>query len=207
LLARHRQEVVISDEPETYTDDQLRGVFLKNGLIYEHSEASFNYTTYDVRRETDRINLKFDHRDVMMHANDGPNEDGSRRHPFWYAHVLGIYHANVYFDRATAPKRIDFLFVRWFGQDPEWTSGPATRRLDRIGFVPEHDLSGAFGFLDPVRVIRACHLIPAFSLGKTTRLLGRSKFREAGGLDWINYYVSRCVATLLLLSALGLSCC
>jgi hypothetical protein len=193
LLARHRGEVIISDEP-TYTEDQLRGVYLKNGLIYTHSLSSFDYTTYDVRRETDRVNIKNDHRDVMMHANDGTSEDGSRRHPFWYARVLGIFHADIYFDQATKPKRVDFLFVRWFGSDPEWEGGPAGRRLDRIGFVPENDPSGAFGFLNPARVIRACHLIPAFSLGKTTTLLGRSKFRDAEGLDWVNYYVSRCVS-------------
>ena len=77
------------------------------------------------------------------------------RHPFWYARVLGIYHANCYFglNSSTQPDRMEFLFVRWFGRDPDWQGGPGTCRLDQIGWVPEDDPSGAFGFLDPARVI------------------------------------------------------
>ncbi|KAF8256632.1 hypothetical protein EI94DRAFT_1821442 [Lactarius quietus] len=82
----------------------------------------------------------------------------------------------------TRPERVEFFF-----------GGPGTCRLDRIGWVPESDPSGAFGFLDPARVIRACHLIPAFSYGKTTSLLSASQARDFLTADWVNYYVSRFV--------------
>lgn len=62
--------------------------------------------------------------------------------------------------------------------DPAWVGGPRTLRLDRIGFVPQGDQSGTFGFLDPARVTRACHLIPAFDLGQTSKLLRLSRFRD-----------------------------
>jgi len=128
-------------------------------------------------------------------------DDAQSQHPFWYARVLGIYHANVYFGECfrSHPERIEFLFVRWFGHDPDCAGGPAAHRLDRIGWVPEHDASGAFGFLDPACVLRACHLIPAFAEGKTTRLLGPSRMRDSQSGDWVNYYVSRSV-----LAGLGL---
>jgi hypothetical protein len=119
------------------------------------------------------------------------------RHPFWYARVLGIYHANVFFgpDFNAQPERVEFFFVWWFGRDPDWQGGPGTCRLDRIGWVPENDPSGTFGFLDPARVIRACHLIPAFCYGKMTHLLSASQARDSLTGDWVNHYVSRYVLT------------
>ncbi|RDB17802.1 hypothetical protein Hypma_000674 [Hypsizygus marmoreus] len=59
----------------------------------------------------------------------------------------------------------------------EWRGGPATLRLDRVGFVPGDD-PDAFSFIDPALVIRACHLVPAFSLGRTFRLLRPSVARD-----------------------------
>ena len=119
------------------------------------------------------------------------------QHPFWYARVIGIYHANVFFERKSRechPEPVDFLFVRWLGCDPDWKGGPATLRLDRIGWVPENDPSGAFGFVDPARVVRACHLIPAFAHGRTTRLVRFSQTWDTLSGDWCNYYVSRSVS-------------
>jgi hypothetical protein len=53
-------------------------------------------------------------------------------HPFWYARVLGIYHANVFFgpNFSSQPERMEFFFVRWFGRDPDWQGGPSTCKLD-----------------------------------------------------------------------------
>ncbi|KZV69074.1 hypothetical protein PENSPDRAFT_735574 [Peniophora sp. CONT] len=192
LLARQQNAVIVSDEPD-YTEGELRGVILRHDQIYRHATATFNYHTYDVRRDQDRININNTHRDVMLFANEDSVPDGERRHPFWYARVLGIYHANVFFGPTSKTERVDFLFVRWFGVDPDWAGGPRTLSLDRVGYVPQGDESGAFGFLDPARVIRACHLIPAFHLGKTTSLLHPSRFRDAVDGDWGSYYISRFV--------------
>lgn len=140
-----------------------------------------------MRRTWDLINVNGSRRDVMLQAN----EDDTPSHPFWYARVLGVYHANVYYKGSPVAERIEFLYVRWFGIDPEWSGGAANRRLDRIGFVPNGEGQGAFGFLDPAHVIRPCHLIPAFHLGFTTRLLARSSARDATVGDYINWYVAR----------------
>jgi hypothetical protein len=91
---------------------------------------------------------------------------------------------------------MEFLWVRWFGLDTEWDSGPSRLRLDRIGYVPDDD-PDAFGFLDPDHVLRACHLIPSFAVGRTALLLAPSMARDdsrAG--DWTNYYVNRSVPYL-----------
>ncbi|KAL7281044.1 hypothetical protein ACG7TL_004346 [Trametes sanguinea] len=131
----------------------------------------------------------------------------TERRLFWYAQVLGIYHANIIDLRDglnALPKRMEFLFVRWFGHDPEWLAGWAHRRLEQVGFVPDTD-SEAFGFVNPEDVVRACHLIPAFAEGRTTRLLGWSKIARPSGEsdDWERYYVNRFADRDMLMRYLG----
>ena len=90
------------------------------------------------------------------------------------------------------PKRVEFLFVRWFQVDNAWKGGPSTKRLDRISFTDEQR-GAAFGFLDPDEVIRGVHLIPAFAEGKTDELLpGESIARRAceDDEDWRYFYVN-----------------
>ena len=75
-----------------------------------------NYTTYDVRHDQDVINLR-EHCDIMLLAHKDCDEvlppvsstsasagkrdkgkklaDAPTKHPFWYARVIGIYHAMV----------------------------------------------------------------------------------------------------------------
>ena len=60
------------------------------------------------------------------------NEEGAE--PYWYARVLGIYHANIWAENSAIPgakntRRMDFLWVRWFGEEPDYLSGPHRARL------------------------------------------------------------------------------
>ncbi|EIW80784.1 hypothetical protein CONPUDRAFT_33177, partial [Coniophora puteana RWD-64-598 SS2] len=129
---------------------------------------------------------------------------------FWYARVLGVYHAKVFCGTSVGqkPERFEFLHVRWFGCDPEWTGGPESLQLDRIGYVPfdghNKQASPAFGFVDPGDVLRACHLIPAFAVGKTLDLLPPSSARDSREGDWINYYVMRFVDRDMMMRYLGI---
>ncbi|KAH9854399.1 hypothetical protein C2E23DRAFT_726443 [Lenzites betulinus] len=175
-------------------EDQLRFFHFEHDRIYRHQTMRINYTTYDVRRAQDIIHLGTDHCHVMVLSNEDQPEDSHATH-FWYAKVIGIYHANVFDGRNGAmlpPKRMEFLHVRWFGRDPEWRSGWAAKRLDRIGFVPESD-GGAFEFLDPADVVRGCHLVPAFAEGRTSILLRPSSLSRPPSdnhTDWERYYVN-----------------
>jgi hypothetical protein len=160
--------------------------------IYSAKVLRVNYTTYDVRREQDSINPRTDHRDVMVPSP----EDGPDASPYWYARVLGVFHARVLHTgpaaRNRSIQRMEFLWVRWFGTVPGHKSGFKPGRLPKIGFVPETD-ELAFGFLDPSLVIRACHLIPAFADGTTTDLLNstHTAARLPGETsDWTSFYVS-----------------
>jgi len=150
-----------------------------------------NYTTYDMRRDQDTINPRT-HSDVMVLSP----ETGPNAHRYWYARVLGIFHAQVLHTgpdaRNHSVQHMEFLWVRWFGMEPGYRSGFKAAKLPKIGFVPETDES-AFGFLDPSLVIRSCHIVPAFAAGRTNDLLSTMTPTAARPLnetsDWANFYV------------------
>ncbi|KAF8835999.1 hypothetical protein BDN67DRAFT_911964, partial [Paxillus ammoniavirescens] len=115
-------------------------------------------------------------------------------HPYWYARVLGIYHTDVQLlgMSATDFRSLHFLWVWWLGVAPRHKSGLQAGQLPKIGFVPGSD-TAAFGFLDPNIIIRAAHLIPAFTNGRGVHLLplGKSLGRPGGETDdWANLYVN-----------------
>lgn len=102
-------------------------------------------------------------------------ETGVNASPYWYARVLGVYHTNVWTSHPAVKnggdvRRMDFLWVRWFGEEPGYRYGFREARLPKVGFVESSD-DYAFGFLDPKHVIRGCHLVPAFHGGRTSELL------------------------------------
>ena len=175
---------------ERYSENMRNTVVIEQNRLYLHRVLRINYTTYDLRRDQDTINPATPHRDVMFLSP----ETRSNAHPYWYARVLAIFHINVRrIDAApfTPPERLNVLWIRWFGEDPEWEDGWTSRRLPRVGFVPATD-PDAFGFLDPSTVLRACHLMPTFMEGKTQELLSdpQSIARDEGEHDdWVNYYV------------------
>ncbi|KAG8911394.1 hypothetical protein FRC00_006579 [Tulasnella sp. 408] len=61
------------------------------------------------------------------------------------------------------------------GADPDSRSGLNAKCLERVGYVPDVNGPGAFGFIDPADVIRASHLVPAFHHGTRSDLLSSSQ--------------------------------
>ncbi|KAH6905097.1 hypothetical protein BKA70DRAFT_1431183 [Coprinopsis sp. MPI-PUGE-AT-0042] len=186
-------ELYVLHDPSTLPeeeDPEWRSVDLHRDRIYFLQTMRTKYTTYDVRREQDTLRVKSESNIMVLDTRGGTTS--SQRHPYRYARVLGIFHADVRFlghlrdgrqDYAT--KRIDFLWVRWYHQAMGSTSAPWLKRLE---FEPLNS-PGAFGFLDPVEVIRAVHLIPQLSLKPQPKVhvskwLGKKK-------QWRYYYVNR----------------
>ena len=125
-------------------------------------------------------------------------EVGPNTHPFWYASVIGIFHADVQHtgscSRDFKPHRMEFLWVWWLGVVPARSSGRKQAKLPKVGFVPDSD-EFAFGFLDPALIIRGCHLLPSFVDGKTTDLLAtkgptepEARMKKEGD-DWTYFYI------------------
>ncbi|EGO04255.1 hypothetical protein SERLA73DRAFT_45164, partial [Serpula lacrymans var. lacrymans S7.3] len=107
--------------------------------------------------------------------------------------IMGIFHAQlVHVGNSDSIHEMQFLWVHWFGVINEHPSGLQAGKLPKVGFFPAHDPC-IFGFLDPLEVIRGCHLIPCFAEGRTTELIragslaGRSHGEES---DWSTYYVN-----------------
>ncbi|KAG2048807.1 hypothetical protein BDR06DRAFT_1012728 [Suillus hirtellus] len=170
-----------------FTPEERNSVIIPNDMIYSVQTMQVNYTTYDMRRESDTINPRA-HADIMVLSGETtPN------HPYWYARVLGIYHTETWLNDGGRPvkQHLEFLWVRWLAPLRNHKFGIKYARLPKVAFVEESD-TDAFGFLDPGQVIRGIHLIPAFASGRGASSFprGKSLARPGGELDdWEMYYV------------------
>ena len=193
LLGRLLGRGFDGDADATFTSADRLTVRLHNETIFRVHTARINYTTYDLRWAYDTINPRT-HPFVMVASP----ESAPGSHPFWYAAVIGIFHAQVQHigkdSRDYRPRQMEFLWVRWLGTIPGHSFGRRQARLPKIGFIPDSD-EFAFGFLDPSLVLRGCHLLPAFNDGRTTELLTTTsssitEARSSSELDeWAYYYV------------------
>ena len=173
-----------------YSDEDRCTVRIIGDNIYSAKVLCVNYTTYDIRRGQDSMNPRT-HCDVMVLSA----ETGLNAHPYWYARVLGVFHAKVMHSGSRARNRsiqhMEFLWVRWFSTEPNYRWGFKSARLPKIGFVPETD-DAAFGFLDPSLIIKGCHLVPCFADGCTSQLLqspAPTAARPPDEVDdWASYY-------------------
>jgi hypothetical protein len=165
-----------------------------NNRIYKHKVMRVNYTTYDLRRAQDSLNSRT-HADIMVLSHEDEHARQSHAHPYWYAQIIGIFHAMVQhrgpLSQSLEPQHMSFLWIRWYGRDLTHRAGWNAKRLHRVGFVDTSD-PFAFGFLDPQHVIRGVHLIPSFSHGRTGDLLQPNSIARnpaERGEDWQYYYI------------------
>ncbi|KAK7679639.1 hypothetical protein QCA50_017351 [Cerrena zonata] len=180
------------DDGTSYSTEELGQVCILSDRIYDHKTMRLNYTTYDLRQEYDMINLR-SRADVMAASPlfdplTCTSEDG---HPFVYAHVLGIYHAEVIHTIPGQPATahtMEFLFVRWYQRDTTFPAGFKQRRLHRVAFRPPQDVD-SYGFLDPDDVIRGAHIIPAFAHGELAPSLER-RSQHFQFPKWNFYYIN-----------------
>ncbi|KJA21107.1 hypothetical protein HYPSUDRAFT_141225, partial [Hypholoma sublateritium FD-334 SS-4] len=180
-------------------------VIVKDSRVYQHKLARFYHTTYDVRRSEDIINPRTSHCNIMLLSDLASKEenciDATTTHPFLYGRVIGIYHVNVVYTgpgmKGYEAMRFDFLHVRWLQLIVTPAEGSRCRphrqsslRMDCLSFPPMAN-RGSFSFVDPALVLRSCHLIPMFSVGKShSDGIGLSKM-SGDEDDWNGYYVNR----------------
>lgn len=190
---------MITDDQQLYaqtdsplSSEEMNSLLLKDNMLFTHQILRLNYTTYDVRRAEDVIHTGTSRCNIMGLVQC--KDDDNNTHRFWYARVIGIYHANVVYTGAESrdyrPRRMEFLLVRWYenvDSQAGWNSG----RLDSLRF-PVITSHHAFGFVDPADILRGCHLIPKLAKGKVDHLdhNGISKYAQ-DFQDWYLYYVNR----------------
>lgn len=194
MLLRLRGRPFEGDE-ETFSTSELNEVIIEGNTIYKHKTLRVNYTTYDMRRDQDSLNPRT-HADIMLLSHDSEDPNA---HPYWYARIIGIFHARVIHNTKKAAlgvrvQEMDFLWVRWFGLHERHQYGWRAKDLPQVGFVDEagKDTSMSFGFVNPADVIRGVHLIPAFRYGKSNNGVGKSIARPSSDedLDWSCFYVN-----------------
>lgn len=172
-------------QSDTATD--INQLILKGNRFYRHNLFRINYTTYDVRRAQDTVNPRTEHCDVMLLSRE-PTD-----HPFCYARVLGVYHANVIYIgpglKDYQPRRMEFLWVRWF-EVMNCHSSLDHTALDAVRFPPMAE-ADAFGFVDPADILRCCHIIPAFAYGRLHPDGVAMSYHARDAADWKRYYVNR----------------
>ena len=137
---------------EDFTDRDRQQLMIHNNRLFCHKTLQINFTTYDCRQDQDAINVGT-HSDVMVLADQ--DKDPENKHPYWYARVIGIFHAMVQQVRlgsSTSHEHMDFLWVRWYGLDVRAQSGFKARQLHQVRFLDSNDL-GAFGFINPQDLI------------------------------------------------------
>ncbi|QRW01148.1 hypothetical protein RhiLY_00145 [Ceratobasidium sp. AG-Ba] len=174
------------------SSQELSTIRFQHDRLYTHCTLRVHYTTYDVRRAQDTVNPRTPKRFVILPSHEALDPRmGARR--FWYAKVLGVYHANVSY-KGALPKRVDFLWVRWLARMTDVPGGGGTCRLDQLGYFKDSDEFHAFDFVDPADVIRGAHLIPRFVGEHTTEYLNHVESlaidSEVAG-DWKHYYLNR----------------
>jgi hypothetical protein len=179
-------------DEHSFMDIDRNDVIFADNAFFAVKSLRVNYMTYDVRCDQDFLNVRT-HSDVMVKSC----ETKPGYHPFWYAHMLGIFHTCIMHkgphSHDHSIRMMEFLWVRWFGIALEHCRPRSmAHRLPQIGFIHATDLS-AFGFLNPSLVIRGCHLILAFTYGRTTKFLAATNTaaRPIGeNDDWAYYYVN-----------------
>ena len=122
-------------------------------------------------------------------------------HPFLYARVISIFHANVVYTGSKPvdyrPRRMEFLWVRWY----EYAyNTPDPYALPRLSFPPFS--RDATGFVDPSDVIRAAHIVPVFYQGLKESREEPSRWAQTEQ-DWRQYYVAKYECQLAHFTALN----
>lgn len=107
---------------------------------------------------------------------------------------MNVWTTNPAVKNGSNVQRMDFLWMRWFREEPSYRYGFHQARLPTVGYVESCD-DYTFGFLDLKHVIHGCHLIPTFHSGRTSALLpmahSDARVLEGGVVDdWENFYVN-----------------
>jgi hypothetical protein len=132
-----------------------------------------------------------------------PKKLNKSKHPYVYARVIGIFHANVSYAGPLPDGRIfytshhiDFCWAHWY----EFNQANDEFALERASPYPLNSPE-ALNFFDPADVLRAVHLIPQFSLQRMdTKLPPKTRWGNKQLPLWNTYFINRCVFQVLHLS-------
>lgn len=83
-----------------------------------------------MRRDQDIVNPRVASRSFIL----VPAAVGD--HPYWCARILGIFDLQVLpSPHHSTPVRLNFLWIRWLGEDPDQLGNFETAAHSRVGYV------------------------------------------------------------------------
>ncbi|TFK17643.1 hypothetical protein FA15DRAFT_554048, partial [Coprinopsis marcescibilis] len=167
-------------------------VIVKDNRIFSHKIMRIKYSNYDMRRDEDLIHVEMENCNFFVLNSAFDSDSPNSPHPYRYGRILGIFHAN--FELAPLvgyPLRsltIEFLWVRWYKLHPATTP----YELDGISFLP-FSFDNAVDFIRPIDVIRACHVIPRFTLAQRYPAGNGISSLANDKCEWNAYFVNKFV--------------
>ena len=66
-------------------------VFIQDDTLYKHLLSTINYTTYDLKRDSDTVHLGFGNQAVTAYSPTSQDTE-----PWLYVYIVAIYHVFVY---------------------------------------------------------------------------------------------------------------
>jgi len=113
------------DNHRTFTPSECQSLRILGDKIYSVQTCRLYYTSYDIRQESDTIHLTICPYIIVGAPPPDQDETSDVYERFWYAQVIGIYHAKVYTMHPQVQdggqvRRMEFLWVWWFGSEPNY---------------------------------------------------------------------------------------
>ena len=138
--------ILYNREEHTFSDEEQDKITFVGDCIYKYKVLCINYTTYNLWRAQDSINICT--QPYVMTLGHEDEEAETTWHLYWYARVLAIFHVNVRISDRTETECMEFLWVHWFRCDPDHEGSFETCRLHCIGLTDSDDPT-SYGFLNP----------------------------------------------------------
>ncbi|KAG7093513.1 hypothetical protein E1B28_007187 [Marasmius oreades] len=173
LHAHLLAHILKTNNSEDFTVEDLSLIHFVKDKIYTHKCFCLHYNTYNMHCKSYTISNQL-HPDVMLLADDATAEE--EEHPYCYARVVRMFHANVVHWRQdmayedSALRCMDFLWVRWYELDTSSAHGWQAKHFPKVHFLPSSKYN-ALGFVDPSTVLRGAYMQPLFAGGSTLDLL------------------------------------
>ena len=183
---------LLAQDDDPTSEDILETDIDRGGKISIHKTLRINYTTYDLQRRSDTINLRT-RPDIMVVS---PDHDHS--HPYRYGRLIDVFTVPIHYKGTkqvvsrSRREEVQVLWVRWFELDPTYENGFSHLRIPRLQFVEPDGTTDWHSFISPSDVLRATHLIPAFGWD----LMDPQPCSEGSHAvrfikdDWNHYYVN-----------------
>jgi hypothetical protein len=106
-------------DEHSFSVQEQSGIWFLHHQIYKYNIFQINYTTYDLCRAYDMLNLRTCANFMMLSHED--SEEPETKFLYWFRQIVGIFHTAIIYtgpgSHSVKPQHVEFLFVWWFDHD------------------------------------------------------------------------------------------